>query len=148
MDDMNNLSFALLEAVEDRELEIIKENYNKPSVERFVEINKEKFWSYVTETENVYFYKVYNEGVLVGTVQCEVYDGIMYLALVIFPEYQKKKIGTDAVQGVIAGKTGLSFNEIQVSIDEKNTASLKLFQNVGFTRIGQEDELVEFQYIM
>ena len=81
-------------------------------------------------------------------MQCEVYDGILYLALVIFPEYQKKKIGTSAVQEVIVGKTGLSFKEIQVSIDEKNTASLKLFQNVGFKRSGQKDSLIDFRYIM
>ena len=145
---MNRLTFILLESTEDEELVIIKENYSKSAVERFVSIDKEKFWQYVTETENVYFYKIYNDSNLVGTMQCEVYGGILYLALVVFPEYQKKKIGTSAVQEVIAGKTGLSFKEIQVSIDEKNIASLKLFQNAGFNKIGQKDELVDLQYIM
>ncbi len=145
---MNNLKFILLESTEDKELEVIKENYDKPTVERFVEINKEKFWSYVTETENVYFYKVYNEGTLVGTVHCDLYDGILYLAVVVFPEYQNKGIGTHMVKFITDGKTGLEFKEIQVSIDEKNTASMKLFRKAGFTRIGQEEELVEFQYMM
>ena len=85
---MNVLKFVLLENTEDNELEILKDNYSKPSVERFVEINKEKFWSYVTETENVYFYKVYNENTLSGTVQCEIYNRILYLAIVVFPDYQ------------------------------------------------------------
>ncbi len=145
---MNNLRFALLDSVEDRELEIIKENYAQPSVERFVDINKDKFWTYVTESKNVYFYKVYNDDILVGTVQCEVYDGILYLALVVFSEYQNKGIGTDMIKFIIDGKTGLEFKEIQVSIDEKNTASMRLFKNAGFKRTGQEEELVDFQYIM
>ncbi len=145
---MNKLTFTLLKSTEDKDLEIIKENYYKPSVERFVKINKEKFWSYVTETENVYFYKVYNEVELVGTVQCEVYDGILYLAVVVFPEYQNNGIGTDIVKYIKDGKTGLEFKEIQVSIDEENTASMTLFQKAGFIRIGQEDELIAFQYIM
>lgn len=145
---MNAVTFNLLKCTGDEDLVIIKENYSKPEVERFVSIDKDKFWKYVTETENVYFYKIYNNSNLVGTMQCEVYDGILYLALVIFPEYQKKKIGTSAVQEVIVGKTGLSFKEIQVSIDEKNTASLKLFQNVGFKCSAQEDSLIDFRYIM
>ena len=145
---MNKLTFSLLKSTDDTDLKIIKENYDKPSVERFVDINKEKYWIYVTEAENVYFYKVYNEGALVGTVQCEVYSGVLYLALVIFPEYQNRRIGTDVLKFIVDGNTDLSFNEIQVSVDEKNTASMRLFRNAGFNIIGQENELVDLQYIM
>ena len=145
---MNVLKFVLLESTEDNELEILKDNYSKPSVERFVEINKEKFWSYITETENVYFYKVYNENTLSGTVQCEIYDRILYLAIVVFPEYQNKGIGTDIIKFVLDGRTGLDFKEIQVSIDEKNTASMKLFKNSGFIETGKDGELIDLQYIM
>ncbi len=145
---MNVLKFVLLENTEDNELEILKDNYSKPSVERFVEINKEKFWSYVTETENVYFYKVYNENTLSGTVQCEIYNRILYLAIVVFPDYQNKGIGTDIIKFVLDGRTGLDFKEIQVSIDEKNTASMKLFMNSGFIETGKDGELIDLQYIM
>lgn len=145
---MNGISLILLEGADDEELEIIKKNYDKPSIERFVAVDKDNFWDYVTETENVYFYKLYKDGSLAGTVQCELSDKILYLAVVVFPEFQNKKIGTDALKYVIDGKTGLEFNEIQVSVDEKNTASLHLFQKVGFTCICQEDELVDLQYIM
>ena len=145
---MNVLKSVLLESTEDNELEILKDNYSKPSVERFVEINKEKFWSYVTETENVYFYKVYNENTLSGTVQCEIYNRILYLAIVVFPDYQNKGIGTDIIKFVLDGRTGLDFKEIQVSIDEKNTASMKLFMNSGFVETGKDGELIDLQYIM
>lgn len=145
---MNVLKFVLLESTEDNELEILKDNYSKPSVERFVEINKERFWSYVTETENVYFYKVYNENTLSGTVQCEIYDRILYLAIVVFPEYQNKGIGTDIIKFVLDGRMGLDFKEIQISIDEKNTASMKLFKNSGFIETGKDGELIDLQYIM
>ena len=145
---MSNLTFTMLESTGDKELEIIKENYDKPSVERFVEINKEKFWTYVTETENVYFYKIYKDAILVGTAQCELYDGILYLALVVFPEYQNKGIGSDIVKYIIDGRTGLYFNKIQVSIDRKNTASMRIFQKAGFSRIGNDGGLIEFQHNM
>jgi len=37
---MNKLELILLKSPEDEELAIIKENYSKPAVERFVDINK------------------------------------------------------------------------------------------------------------
>jgi L-amino acid N-acyltransferase YncA len=77
-----------------------------------------------------------------------VYDGVLYLSLVVFIQYQNRKIGSDALKCVIEGKTGLDFKEIQVSVDEKNTASMRLFQNAGFIKIGQKDGLVDLQYIM
>ena len=40
---MNKLTFILLKSIEDKDLEYIKENYANPSVERFVDINKEKY---------------------------------------------------------------------------------------------------------
>ena len=144
----DNLSFVLFENIGDNELEIIKECYCKPEIERFVSIDKDSFWIYATETENVYFYKVYNDDILSGTVHCELCDGVLYLAVVVFPEFQNKKIATAMVNAVLDGITGLEFNEIQVSVDEKNAASLKLFRNIGFVQTGQEDELVEFKYIM
>ena len=55
--NMNAVTLNLLKSSEDEELVIIKENYSKPEVERFVSIDKDKFWQYVTEAENVYFYK-------------------------------------------------------------------------------------------
>lgn len=145
---MNRLTFILLESTEDEDLGIIKEGYCNPLVERFISIDNENYWSYVTKSENVYFYKLYNEDNPVGTVHCEVYDGILYLSLVVFIQYQNRKIGSDAIKCVIEGITGLDFKEIQVSVDEKNTASMRLFQNAGFNKIGQKDELVDLQYIM
>ena len=142
------MTFSLLNSVDDKDMEIIKSVYDAPCVARFVCINKEMFWSYVTATENVYFFKVYVGGALAGTVQCELCDGVLYLALVVLPEYQKKGIGTAIVKSVIDGKTGLDFNEIQVSIDEKNIASLRLFEKCDFVRTGHNDELVDFQYVV
>ena len=58
---MNRLTFILLESTEDEDLGIIKEGYSNPLVERFISIDNENYWSYVTKSENVYFYKLYNE---------------------------------------------------------------------------------------
>ncbi|MBR6767965.1 MAG: hypothetical protein IKM34_00570 [Clostridia bacterium] len=38
------------------------------------------------------------------------------------------------------------YDKIEISIDERNTASLKLFENVGFIRLSQEEELISMVY--
>ena len=37
------------------------------------------------------------------------------------------------------------FKEIEVSIEEDNISSIKLFESVGFKCIGQEEELLIYQ---
>lgn len=34
----------------------------------------------------------------------------------------------------------------EISVDERNAASLKLFENAGFTRTSKEDELINLSY--
>ena len=42
----------------------------------------------------------------------------------------------------------LYFTQIQVSIDEKNSASIKLFEKSGFECIGKDEELLEYAYVV
>ena len=70
----------------------------------------------------------------------------MYMSVVVFPKYQSQGIATIIVKDIQAGKLGLDFIKIQVSIDEKNTASLKLFESVGFICVNKDEELLEYEY--
>ena len=38
------------------------------------------------------------------------------------------------------------YDNIEISIDERTTASLKLFENAGFIRRSQEEELISMVY--
>ena len=68
------------------------------------------------------------------------------MSVVVFPKYQSQGIATIIVKDIQAGKLGLDFIKIQVSIDEKNTASLKLFESVGFICVNKDEELLEYEY--
>lgn len=50
------------------------------------------------------------------------------------------------LKDIQAGKFELDFDKIQVSIDEKNTASIKLFESAGFVCVGKNTELLEYEY--
>ena len=67
-------------------------------------------------------------------------------SVVVFPEYQKQGIATTILKDIQTRKIGLDFDKIQVSIDEKNIASLKLFESVGFICVNKDEELLEYEY--
>ena len=76
----------------------------------------------------------------------ELADGILYMSVVVFPEYQRQGYATIMLKDVQAGKFGLDFNKIEVFVDEKNKASIELFESVGFVCTGKDEELFEYEY--
>ena len=138
--------YRLVKKFDDEDIPTIRSVYKQPSISQFISIDEENYWRYITSTDNVYFYKIYKDDSLVSTIHLESDDRVLYMSVVVFPEYQKQGIATSILKDIQTGKLGLNFNKIEVSIDEKNTASLKLFENVGFVCIGKNEELFEYEY--
>ena len=76
----------------------------------------------------------------------ELADRILYMSVVVFPEYQRQGYATVMLKDIQAGKLGLDFHKIEVSVDAKNKASLELFESVGFVCTGKDEELFEYEY--
>ena len=83
---------------------------------------------------------------MVATTHLEISDCTLYMDIVVFPEYQRRGIATQILNDIIAGKFAIEFDQIQVSIDEKNTPSIRLFEHAGFVRKGKDEELFEYVY--
>jgi len=64
----------------------------------------------------------------------------------VLPEFQRNGLGTKILNDIQNDVFELDFERIEISIDERNTASLKLFENAGFVRISKEDELLNYVY--
>lgn len=141
------MTYRLLEYPNDEDIPHIISIYNNPLISQFISIDKNNYWKYVAFTDNVYFYKVYDDGDFVATIHLELYGRVLYMSVVVFPKYQKQGIATTVLEDIQTGKLGLDFIKIQVSIDEKNVASLKLFENAGFVCISKDEELLEYEYI-
>ncbi len=118
--------------------------YRLPEVSRYISIDENNFWTYVTSSENIYFYKIYHDENLVGTLHCEVVDKTLYLSIVVFPEYQNTGIGTAVIDDVQNRKLPFEFEKIEISIDETNIASIKLFEKMNFRFSSKEDELINY----
>ena len=139
--------YRLIKNLDDDDIPIILSAYNQPFVSQFIGIDEENYWKYVTSTDNVYFYKIYNGDKLVGTVHLELDEHFcLCISVVVFSEYQKQGIATTIIKEIQSGKFELDFNVIQVFIDETNIASLKLFEKVGFVCVGKDEELLEYAY--
>jgi RimJ/RimL family protein N-acetyltransferase len=141
------MNYQLLTNPNDALISTILSVYKLPSIAQFISIDGTNYWNYVTSTKNVWFYKVYKENFLVSTIHLEICDRILFMDIIVFPEYQKKGIATKILKDIQNGKLGIDFDKIQVSIDEKNIASIKLFENAGFVCIAKDEELLDYLYI-
>jgi RimJ/RimL family protein N-acetyltransferase len=68
------------------------------------------------------------------------------MSVVVFPPYQGKGLGKRMVKDVRDDAFGLGFGRIEVSIDESNEASRKVFEGAGFIFVDQDGELFNYIY--
>lgn len=143
---MEKLTYKRIESQEDKDIFLINEINSKPEIKKYISIG-DNYFNYVTTTENVFFYKVYKERNFVGTIHLEKNDNIIYMDILIFPEFQKSGLGTKVINDIKDDIFNLSFKKIKVSIDENNIPSLRLFEKAGFKFVSQEDELKNYEYL-
>ena len=74
---MNKLTYKRMVSKEDKDILLINEIHLKPEIKKFISIG-DNYFKYVTTTENVFFYKVYNEQNFVGTIHLEKNDNVIY----------------------------------------------------------------------
>lgn len=140
------MTYTLLNSLKDPDIPRLLETHSLPEIQCFIDINIKKYFKYVVKSENVFYYKIYDEGILVGSVHCELSGKTMYLSLLIFPEYQNKGYGTKALEDIINKKIPLDFKTIEVSINNDNFPSLHLFEKVGFIRTSVDGGLINYTF--
>ena len=138
--------YRLIKDLDDADIPLILSVYKQPLISQFISIDEENYWKYITDTDNVYFYKIYKDDILVSTMHLELDNCVLYMSVVVFPEHKKQGIATTILKVIQAGNLELDFDKIQVSIDEKNTASINLFESAKFICVGKDTELLEYEY--
>lgn len=142
---MPNLTYKKLLSASDSDITALESAYRAPDTARFLSIS-DSYFDYVTTTDNVHFYKVYMSDTLVGALHLETEGEVLFMSILVFPDYRRKGIGKEALRNVQTDVFCLGFERIEVSIDEKNTASLRLFEEAGFLRTSKENELISLVY--
>ena len=137
---MDNLIYARLAQTDDADVARIAAVYQLPEIARYIAIG-EQYFDYVTGNENVNFFRVYAKDLLIGTIHLEKQEDTLYLSVVVFPQYQNAGYGTQILEDIQKDVFGLGYKTIEVSIDEANIASIRLFEKAGFEFVSQDDEL-------
>ena len=142
---MNELTYTRILTEDDSNIPHLLQIYQQPNVSQFISIS-DSYFHYVTNTPNVYFYKVYEKEKLIGAIHLEKNENLLYMDILIFPEFQKMGFATRIIKDIQNDIFGLNYDRIEISIDESNIASLKLFENAGFTFVSKEAELLNYVY--
>ena len=142
---MNSITYQRLTTILDVDIPRLWELYTLPEISRFISI-AENYFTYVTTTESVRFFKIFLDGQLVGAVHLEMPRNVLFMDIALFPEHQGKGIGTRVLKDVVNGSFGLNFDCIEVSIDENNLHSINLFEGAGFVFKSRDAELLNYVY--
>ena len=142
---MSDFTYKKLLSENDTDIGKLLQIYGLPDVSRFINIG-DNYFHYVTNTENVYFYKIYIKDKFFGTIHLEKNEALLYMDILIFPEFQRMGLGTKVIRDIQQDIFEINYDKIFVSIDERNVASIRLFEKSGFLMESQEDELLNFVY--
>ena len=140
------MTYERITSERDKDIPYLNTILEMPQISRYISVDKENFWRYVTATENVFYYKVVDEGALVGAIQLELAGEVLYMDIMVIPEFQRRGIGTAIIRDIQNGVLPLSFARIEISIDESNIASIRLFEKMGFRLTSRDDELLLYAY--
>ena len=145
MNIMGSLTYKKMIFENDADVPQLAEIYQVPEIARYLSIG-DNYFHYVTNTENVHFYKVYKNGELIGTIHLEKQGTVLFMDILVFPRFQRAGLGARIVKDIQDDVFKLDYKSIEISIDEANFTSLRLFENAGFVFTSKEHELMNFVY--
>jgi len=144
---MNPLSLRYVKLLPgDCDIPALLDIHRLPGIARFIGIDPEHYFDYVTSSDDVYYYKVYADSELAGSLHLERDRDVLSLSLLVIPEYQNRGIASRILEDVKSGVPISGYSEIRVSVERENAPSLHLFEKAGFTLTGEEDELLDYSY--
>ena len=85
----SSLTYKRILTENDDDIDLLLKMYQIPSISHYLSISG-NYFHYVTNTENVYFYKIYEHNKLIGTIHLEKQADSLYMDILIFPEFQRE----------------------------------------------------------
>ncbi len=116
--------------------------HDEPTVSKYISVSDDYF-DYVTSAEGVVYFKIKLHDEFVGGIHSEIAGTVLYLSICIQPQYRRRGFAASALKKFIAN-VPQTVEKIQISIDETNFPSTRLFESLGFSKIGREGELIDY----
>ena len=140
------MKYIRLKDTRDGDIPDLMSLYRLPEISRFIHIDVDHYWNYVTGSENVFYYKVYQDELLVAAIHCELSNHVLFMDIAVFPEHQRHGIASRILRDIQDELVLDGFRKIEVSIEESNAASRRLFEKMGFVLASKEDDLILYTY--
>ena len=121
----------------DPELEEMRRIHTKPSVSETVPIS-DSYFGYVTSARGVVYYKVRAGNTLIGGIHSETIGTTLWLSIFIDEPYRQCGYGEQALKTLFSSLPH-AVKTIESRIQETNTASIHLFEKLGFLRVNHAD---------
>ena len=83
----------------DADVPRLAEIYQEPEIARYLSIS-DNYFHYVTNNENVHFYKVYKNGEMIGTTHLEQQEIVLFMHVLVFPKFQRVGLGTQIIRDI------------------------------------------------
>ena len=145
---MHRLTYKRLLSESDRDIAVICAEMDHPDVARFLNYDKEHYWSYVTTSTNVYYYKVYCNDRLIGSIHLEIENSTMYMSILVFKNDRNQGLGKRIIDDLLSGEIPIQYERIEVFVDSTNCASVRLFEQCGFVCHSVDDGLLNYVFVM
>ncbi len=127
----------------DRDLTKLIEIHRDPAAAKYISLS-ENYFDYVTSTKGVVYYKIIGDGEAVGGIHGEFGGDTLYLSICVAADHRRRGIAETALRQLFALAADHA-NTVEVSIDETNAPSIRLFQKMGFVPIGKEGGLILYR---
>lgn len=126
----------------DLDFDIVVKMHNEPTIAKYISIS-DTYFDYVVNAENVVYFKIQFQNQIVGGIHAEISDSTLYLSICILPQHRKSGLATFALEKLFTLVPN-TVEKVQVSIDETNIASVRLFEKLGFSPSGKEEKLLDY----
>ena len=140
------MTYQRIVSTNDSDIPLLASILKLPEIARFISIDENNYWNYVTSNEHVLYFKIYEAEHLVAAIHCEMWDKTLYMDIMVVPQYQRRGIATKVLRDIQSGELPFDFEKIEVSIDENNAASIKLFEKMNFVCVSKEEELLNYVF--
>ena len=117
---MLDLSYKRMISEDDADIPKLIAIYKKPEIAQYIGIS-ENYFRYVTENDEVYFYKIYESNKLIGAIHIEKQGTTLFMDILVFPEFQRMGLGAKVLKDIQNDIFGFHCERIEISIDERNT---------------------------
>lgn len=108
--------------------------HREPSVARYIHLS-EAYFSYVTETPEVVYYKIMAGQRLLGGIQAELEGDTLSLLVCVGEAYRRRGVAFSALRALLESLPE-TVQRAEAAVEAENLPSLRLFEKLGFRRCG------------